>query len=261
MARSTTMLLVALALPALVGGCQDDAAEGDPGPILADEDLIGRWAQIGEFEAHTLDFRADGTVVDGYDDGADSWSDRGTWRLDAGLLTLHFEGEEEGDGWQAAWLEAFTTYPAIVDGRLYLDVALRLAGSGGGPDGSWEIDETYLWEYTESGGPDGPYEESEDYWGRLTAAIDGGAVEYGVAYSDISIVNGEEDEDLGSLDGSGTVRADADRIYFTLSEIDGEAVASGDQEEWFLGWQLSRHAMDMYTDDDADPAASSYERF
>lgn len=219
-------------------GCDDNGNGGGSGSVPSRSDLVGTWTSTEGGETESYELRNDGTFVMTSDDGEDQWTDEGTWSFGSGIITLIFEGSESEEGYTITWREEFSTRVAIVDGMLYIGVAHRTSGSGSGLAGTWQYDETEEEEESETG-PEGSYSGSGGYEYEERTTVTGSAFTSNWSEREFEEEDGETYDETESGTQAGTARTDGDRVYFTVTEADGEPVADPDREEVMYGYRIA----------------------
>ena len=180
-------------------------------------------------------------------------------------MTLVEEEEEREGDFYFSYMESESFYIAIIASRLYMHVYHRASGTSGDADGTWVNGARMRARGVER---EGPHEYSGEFSEKVTAMLTISGDEYTIqmrdSWSESERGEGEtySESDTEEMEESGTVRIDGDRIFLTTTMIDGRALDSDEQLEYFLGWvvgDILGAGRDMETVEEPGPE-SYYER-
>jgi hypothetical protein len=232
--RRHSSILLAVLIALNVGACRSTGDPSGPGSLVSG-DIVGTWTSSDGVTTTTMEFRADGTRTETYDDGEGPDSYESRWEADGDMLVFVNEesGSDDGCSFASHYSDAFTT--AIVDETLFMFVYLRTNGSGGGLDGTWTFS-TISTERHESSCEGESYSSQLTYEHHATLVIEGEGFELTTTVREAYDSDGGVPEDYTETwTDRGTLRIDGETIYSTATEQDGEPIPEDEQYEELLG--------------------------
>jgi hypothetical protein len=188
---------------------------------LSRDAIIGSWRMEGDFD-EVWQFNEDGTMIEYWSD--DGWRYDDTWAIEGNLLATRYIDEyehenDDGDIVKSKETSVEVCNSAIVDDRFYYDVMVKVSGAKDSLDGKWVS-------YFRDIGKDeeGGEIKSRDEYGSAVFDIDGDQFSFvfETRYYDDESDSDEEGRYYDkNVEGSGIVRTDGEKVYYTVDEKTG----------------------------------------